>query len=129
ALIHRTEQLRLTRRAGPLPGEDAEGYADRLGRLQGLFDELEREVQEQENRFLVRTQGLAENPLARARVALELGLAGKALNDVLLKSKGILFGPEGARLQLELLLLMGRVEQVRQYLDDDSLRQKPYVLG
>ena len=36
-------------------------------------------VQDSENRFVVRSQSLAADPLARARLALELGLAGKAL--------------------------------------------------
>jgi hypothetical protein len=129
ALHHRTRQLHLTRQAGPRTDETSEAFERRLEPLVGQVDELERAVQDQENRFVVRTHRLADNPLARARVALGLGLARKALDDVLLRSQYLLFGAEGARLQLELLLMMGRAEEVRQFLDDEDVRQSADKLG
>jgi hypothetical protein len=129
ALSHRARQLHLTRAAGPVFGEEPSAFARRLERLEGLVDVLEREVQDQENRFVVRAHRLADNPLARAQVALDLGLAGKALDDVLLRSQFLLFGAEGARLQLQLLLMTGRAEQVRQFLDDEDMRRSADVLG
>src|SRR5262249_15959911 len=122
ALKHRLAQLRLTRAAGPLPGEERPAFEERVDRLQELVDALERDVQDHQNRFVIRSWSVSDNPLARARVALELGLAGKALDDVLLRSHVLLFRVPGARLQIELLLMTGRVEQARQFLDDDAVR-------
>jgi hypothetical protein len=122
ALKHRAAQLRLTRAAGPLPGEERSAFEERVDRLQELVDALQRDVQDRQNRFVIRTWALSDNPLARARVALDLGLAGKALDDVLLRSHALLLRVPGARLQLELLLMTGRVEQARQFLDDEEVR-------
>ena len=123
ALRHRAAQVRLTRAAGPLGGESRPAFEERCEALEGLVGELERDVQDRANRFVIRTQALSDNPLARAHVALGLGLAGTALDDVLLRSQALLFGVPGARLQLELLLVTGRVEQARQLLDDPEVRQ------
>src|SRR5262249_48287567 len=103
ALEHSDAQLRLLPRARPLPGEDPDPRALRRQRLEQEVEELRRQVEDAESRFVVRTDALAADPLARARVALGLGLAGKAL-DVLLRSHADLYGAEGLRLLLELLL-------------------------
>ncbi|OWK39757.1 hypothetical protein [Fimbriiglobus ruber] len=57
-----------------------------------VADRLEAQVQDAENRFIIRTQVLAGDPLARARQAVQLGLAGKALDGVLLSSHPDLYG-------------------------------------
>ncbi|MFL5342812.1 MAG: hypothetical protein ACJ8F7_21980 [Gemmataceae bacterium] len=129
ALKHREAQLRLVRRAGGFPGEDPAAFADRLARLEREAEPMRSAVQNSENRYAVRTQGLTADPLKRARVALELGLAGKALDDVLLKSHPDLYGVAGLRLVAELLLLSGRAYEVRDLLDRDELRRRPEGLG
>jgi hypothetical protein len=86
-------------------------------------------VQDSENRFLVHSQPLAADPLGRARLALQLGLAGKALDEVLLRSHPDLYGIEGLRLLLELLLLTGRARDARDLLDREELRRRPDALG
>jgi hypothetical protein len=67
--------------------------------------------------------------MLRAKLALQLGLAAKALDGVLLRSHADLYGPEGLRLLLELLLLTGRAEDAHDLLDRDELRNKPDGLG
>jgi tetratricopeptide (TPR) repeat protein len=124
ALVHRDAHLRLARRARPASSPDA----GRLERLEEAAERLRREVEDAENRFVVRTDALAADPLARARVALRLGLAGKAL-DVLLSSHADLYGVEGLRLLLELLLTTGRAQDARDLLDRDEMRANPAVLG
>jgi tetratricopeptide (TPR) repeat protein len=128
ALQHRRAQLRLARTAGPLPGEDEDARARRLDNLEQAVEQLLRTVQDSENRFVVRSHGLAAEPLARARLALQLGLAGKAL-DVLLRSHADLYGVEGIRLLLDLLLLTGRAQDARDLLDRDEMRRNPNGLG
>ena len=86
-------------------------------------------VQDSENRFIVGSEGLSADPLARARLAVRLGLAGTALDDVLLRSSADLYGVEGIRLLLELLLMTGRVQEARELLDRDEMRQNPEGLG
>src|SRR5262249_4381283 len=108
ALKHRRLQLELTRSPGPLPGETPDAHTHRLERLEQAVEQMQGLVQTNENRFTVHSQTLAADPLARARLALELGLAGKAIDDVLLRSHSDLYGTEGLRLLLELLLRTGR---------------------
>jgi tetratricopeptide (TPR) repeat protein len=129
ALRHRRTQLRLTRQAGRLPGEKPVVFADRLGRLERMVEGLQRVVEDSENRFVVRTHSLAADPLARAQVALQLGLAGKALDGVLLRSSPDLYGVVGLRLLLELLLHTGRAQDARDLLDRAELRRHPLGLG
>jgi hypothetical protein len=126
ALGHRRAQLRLTERAGPAPGEDADSFRARLDSLRKLVDDLDRTVQDRGNQFVVRSAEIAENVpgkvLPQAVLARDLGLARKAL-EILLKSDVLLFGPPGARLQIELLLTTGRAEEARQYLDVEGMRE------
>lgn len=128
ALKHRSAQLVLARKVGRLPGEGPGAFADRIEGLAKAIEEMESVVQDNENRFVVRSGGLAGSPLARARLALDLGLAGKAL-DVLLRSHADLYGAEGLRLLLDLLLLTGQAQDARDLLDRDELRRNPAGLG
>jgi len=77
-LHHRREQLRLGRR-NYIPGEAPEARAERFARLEEAIHQIERTVQDSENRFLVYTHALAGNPLERARIARNLGLANRAI--------------------------------------------------
>ncbi len=129
ALRHRTEQLRLERRAGRLPGEDKEAFASRIEHLAGAVEEMRREVEDGENRFAVATSSLAGEPLKRAYIALQNGLTGKAIDDVLLRSHSDLYGVEGIRLLLELLLTTGRARDARVLLDRRELQENSANLG
>lgn len=125
-LKHRREQMRLLKRAS-LAGESVESRDERTARLQESIDEIERSVQDGENRFLVLTFSLAGNPLERAKIARELGLGGKAI-DVLVRSHPDLYGVEGVRLLLDLLLQTGRLKDARILLDREELVRNPGAL-
>ena len=122
ALNHRREVVRLTRR-GPRAGEDPATFERRLEQEESALRRLEQFVQERRNEYAVRSRAFSGDPLARADLALSLGLAHVALDDVLLQSQVLIFGGEGARLQLELLLMLGRAEAARRMLEDAELRQ------
>ncbi|HEY3789680.1 MAG TPA: hypothetical protein VGL71_12540, partial [Urbifossiella sp.] len=126
-LHHRRESLRLAKRTGPLPGETPADLDARLARLAEAADQLERAVQDNENRFLVHTHSLAGNPLERALIARNLGLANTAL-DTLLKSHPDLYGVEGVSLLVDLLLQTGRIAEARILLDREELRRNPDAL-
>ncbi len=129
ALEHRRAQLALLRRAKLRPGESAEEHTHRVSQLEDQVLELDNLVGEQKNRYVVAVQSLQDNPLRRAQVALGLGLARMALDDVLLKSRVLLFGTGGAQLELELLLMMGRAEEARTMLQDDEMKKARETLG
>jgi hypothetical protein len=129
SLEHRRALLALARRRKTRPGEAAEEQAHRLAQLEDQVLELETFVGEQQNKYAVAAEQLRDNPLRRAQLALGLGLARTALDDVLLKSRVLLFGTEGAKLELELLLATGRVEEARGKLEDEEMRQSRETLG
>ena len=126
ALQHRREQMRLLKRS-PFAGETLESRGERIERLQQIIDEHERTVQDGENRFLVHTFSLSGNPLERAQLARDLGLGGKAI-DVLVHSHPDLYGVDGIRLLLDLLLQAGRLNEARILLDREELVRNPGAL-
>ncbi len=128
ALEHSREALRLAQR-GPLPGEEADAFRARLDQERQRVQALEQQVQERRDRFAIQSSPLDSEPLGKARLALRLGLARVALDDVLLQSPVTLLGGAGARLELELLLMLGRAEQVRDMLDDQEMRDNKHKLG
>jgi hypothetical protein len=129
ALRHRTAELRLTRREGRLPGEDNDSFTKRIEHLEAVVEDMRREVEDAQNRFAVATASLSGEPLKRAQIALQNGLAGKAIDDVLLRSHPDLYHVEGLRLLLDLLLLTGRARDARDLLDRRELQAKPAGLG
>ena len=78
-------------------------------------------MQERKNQYNLRARPLSGDPLNRAYLALELGLPRTALDDVLLQSQVLVFGGDGARLELELLLMLGRAYAARDKLNDPEL--------
>lgn len=84
-------------------------------------EQAEKQLHDAENRFLVRTVGLAGEPLARARTAAELGLPQRAI-DALLGTHPDLYGVEGLSLLADLLIQTGQVPEARVLLDRTELR-------
>jgi hypothetical protein len=119
ALKHRTQQLKLVQDAGRGPRESEKDYDDRVKDLEKLVKDLEKAVQTQQNQYEVRSANVSK-PYPKAVMALSYGLAEQALN-VLLESDVTEFGKPGARLQLELLLAMGRAEDARRGLEDPTV--------
>lgn len=127
ALAHLREQERIAHARQRASGRT--GVSDGLKELTDRVATLEFAVQERRNEYHIRAPGLARDPIGRARTALRLGLAAVALDEVLLASDVIQFGMEGARLELELLLMLGRTARLRQELGSDELREQWARLG
>ena len=126
-LVHRRALALLAQELGAAPGD--EDAIDRIALIQQASDELERTVQDRRQLFIVRSRSMSDNPLAQAREALGLGLALEALDGVLLKSQAVLFGKEGAKLQLELMLELGRADAARELIEDPDMRATRLALG
>jgi tetratricopeptide (TPR) repeat protein len=124
ALEHGREELRLTRRAGARPGETDEEFADRLDLLDKDTAKLVQEVEQRRKVFAAQSRRLEGNRLARADLALRLGLIREAVDEILLKSPADVLGSAGMRLELDLLLCLGRADEVRTALDDEGMRAK-----
>jgi hypothetical protein len=118
ALEHRRRAQDLMRRGDETQNE----FSDRVKAQSDAVQRLEQLVQDHRNEYAIRSKSMAGDPLGRARLALELGLAQLALDEVLLQNAVQSFGGEGARLQMELLLQLGRAEVVRGLLDDSEMR-------
>jgi hypothetical protein len=127
AYQHAAEQLRLIGRVGPT-SDSTDEYKVRIARANEDVNRLEQLVQAAENRFLIRTAALAGDPLARARIAVELGLVQKAI-DVLLQSHYDLYGAVGLGLLIDLLLQTGQAADARNLLDRPELLKNTTVLG
>jgi hypothetical protein len=113
AAKHLRLYLDRTREAGPPRGVTTEQFRQQLSRVE---EELARVVQaERQQEQVYAEQSSGSRILDRARLALSLGLAGKA-RDMLLASDVSAFGPEGMALELELLTMTGRVRDVRQWM-------------
>lgn len=128
AQAHAREVARLVKRNGRGPAEAVADFAQRVARAERAADALEATVFEAENRLLIRTGGRAGDPLGKARAAVELGLAQKAL-DILLAAPPDLYGTDGLRLLADLLLRTGRVAECRALLDRAELARNPDALG
>ena len=128
AYRHASEGLRLARRQGPAPGEPGDSFDQRLAHASEFVQSIEGVLRDNENRFVVRTTGLVGEPLAQARIANELGLPQKAI-DILVHSHPDLYGAEGLKLLIQLLLATGQSQEARVLLDRDELRRRPAFLG
>lgn len=113
-LKHRKELLRLTRAAGPHPGESREAFERRRDDLQKHVSELDDDVREMLNVFEVNATNLKIVP--RAQQAQARGLGGKAL-DILKASDITAFGKAGLEMELELLLTTGGIREFRAWFD------------
>lgn len=128
ALRHRRAVLRLVRSAGRQPGEPLEQFAEREKAELERFTAIEKLVQDGQSRFVIRTDRMGGDPLARAQIASNLGLHGKAI-EVLTSSHADLYGSEGLQLLLDLLLVAGQPADVRSLLRRDEVRRNPNGLG
>jgi hypothetical protein len=124
ALDHRRRELDLTRAAGPRPGEQRDTFMTKLENDEKRLREMEKQVNDRQNQYVVQSGNLGSKPLEQASTALKLGLVRKALDDVMLKSDVRLFGVGGAQLQLNLLLMTGRAEAARDMLADPEVQEK-----
>jgi hypothetical protein len=129
ALEHRREEIRLSQRAGPRPDETPEEFAYRMDLEERDLAKLEVIVEENRGKYLSAVRQLQGDRRAQAELALRLGLARQAVDEVLLSSPADLLGSAGLRLEVELLLSLGRAHEVRGVLGDKRLRPIKQGLG
>jgi hypothetical protein len=129
ALDHRREALRLARREGPLPGESAEAHASRLQQMESSTREQQRFVNDLKNEFTLRASKAGSAPYRKAQLAQRMGLARLALENVLMQSTMVELGGEGIRLEIELMLELGRIDLVREQLGNADWQTNKQNLG
>lgn len=125
AYAHRRSEVELLRSTGPSAEESREEHEQNLEAATKRLREMEKQLQERENQYVVQVGNLASRPYEQAQTALRLGLAQKALDEVLLKSDVRLFGIHGAQLQMHLLLMLGRAKAVWEFLLEPELAENP----
>ncbi|MGH7171647.1 MAG: hypothetical protein ACRELG_15330, partial [Gemmataceae bacterium] len=129
ALKHRRAALRLARRDGAMPGEDSAAFARRLELRDHAVKQLEGIVIDRKNEFALQTRNLGSEPARKADIALRLGLARLALEDVLMPSSIVLLGGEGVRLQVRLQLMLGQIDPIRTQLQEPDWKAHKANLG
>jgi hypothetical protein len=128
ALDHRREELRLTRRAGRRPGETVDEWADRLEQMEKDTAKLVELIQDRRKTYASGSRTQQGDRLAQAGMALTLGLAKQATEEVLLPAPADLLGAAGMKLELDLLLTLGRAEDVRGILNNETTRASKQAL-
>src|SRR5262249_11880408 len=128
ALEHRREELRLTRKAGHRPGESADEFARRLEFYETDTAKLADVVRDGRTKYSAAAGTFQGERLAQADVAFKLGLARQAVDEILLATPADVLGPAGMKLELEMLLRLGRVDDVRPILADKGLRASKHGL-
>ncbi len=129
SLEHRREEVRLSGQAGRRRGETDEEYASRLEFLNKDTDKLVDLVQARRKTFAAGSESFQGDRVAKAGMALKLGLARVAADDVLLPAPAELLGAAGIKLELELLLSLGRAPEVRAILRDKGAEASRERLG
>jgi hypothetical protein len=109
ALDHQREAVRLLH---------ARGLSEVLAGAEREQQRLEQAVQKQQQKLLRQAPGLGEDPVQRALLARQLGLPRQALEDILLPSGPGAAGTPGFKLELQLLLILGRADEARQRIDE-----------
>jgi tetratricopeptide (TPR) repeat protein len=128
ALDHGKEVLRLTRRAGRRSGESEEEYADRMEFIQTEVNQTAEIVQDRREKYIAGSPSLQGERMTQTNMALKLGLGRQALDGILLATPADVLGAPGIKLELELMLMLGRVEEVRTILSDRGLRANKHTL-
>ncbi|HEX5269941.1 MAG TPA: hypothetical protein VFW33_05620 [Gemmataceae bacterium] len=128
SLDHARDELRLSRKAGPQRGESREEFEDRIDQMDKDTAKLVQMVEQARKVYAVQSRRLEGNRLAQADLALQLGLARKAADEILLQSPADVLGGAGMRLELDVLLCLGRADEVRPTLDDEVMRANRQTL-
>jgi hypothetical protein len=110
---HMSEYLRIMRTAGPAPGETDEQFEERIKKIEKRVSDVEKQVKDNQNLYEVRAE--KKPPVEKAKIALQLGLGEKALQE-LRDTSAVELMKDGLRLELDLFLSMGRVEELRELL-------------
>jgi hypothetical protein len=119
-LEHRRQERQISERAGWRPGETAEEYADRLKLLTRDIANSEKTLHERRNNYTSGSRALVGEGVQKARLALNLGLTREAMDEIL-SIPGERLGVIGIKMELELLLELGRTEEARARLNEKDL--------
>ena len=122
AFEHRSAQLQLARRFGPRPRRGRGGVQGRSIGWRPRSRPLEKQVRDAQSVCAIRFTSIGDDPTTKANTALQLGLAGTALDDVLMKARVEVYGSAVAYRELELLVLTGRAREALDMLDDAEMR-------
>jgi tetratricopeptide (TPR) repeat protein len=112
AVQHGHAHAKLVREAGPPPGVSAVQFREERARAEEELSRWDKSLEQQQKALAAESAGA--RVLDRATAAFRRGLAGNAL-DILLESDVAAFGPQGMALELDLLLMSGRVSDVRDW--------------
>jgi tetratricopeptide (TPR) repeat protein len=118
ALEHLRARLRIARKQAAQRGPDATAAEERLPALEADVERMEALVRTRLNVYEINADSLTgpSKVYERALLASRHGLTRKAL-DMLLASNVAIFGKDGLRLEVELLLQLGRAFEVRDWLE------------
>jgi hypothetical protein len=114
-LEHRKGQLRTLQ---PRPGESEADFEARRGRLSKHVAEMQNQYEKTLDILEVNASKL--KPDDRAAFAFEKGLARKAL-DILLATDASGLGKAALRLELELMITSGRIDELRKWVKPEHL--------
>jgi hypothetical protein len=131
ALEHQREELRLAWPPDRRAGESADEFAARTSRREFLVTDtakLAEQVRDAREKYAANSRALQGDRLAQADMALKLGLARQAVEEILLATPAEVLGPAGIKLELEMLLLAGRIDEVRAILGDPDLEASKHGL-
>src|SRR5579883_1246040 len=120
ALDHRRQERQIGERAGPHVGETVEERAHRLELVTRDIAKREEVLQERRNKYASGSRALMGERVQKARLALNLGLAREAMDEIL-SIPGEQLGVIGIKMELELLLELGRTEEARARLSEKDL--------
>jgi len=112
AVQHLRAHAKLLRETGPLLGTSPEQFREEQSRREQELGRMDKSLEQQQKALAAESVGA--RVWDRATAAFRRGLAGKALG-ILLESDVAAFGPEGMALELDLLLMTGRVTDVRDW--------------
>jgi hypothetical protein len=128
SLEHFREETRLAHQIGRRPGESAEQFSLRLEVHDKDLAKLEEQVQDLRKRYGAGSLGVQGDRRAQADLARKLGLPRLAVEELLLSTPADVLGAPGIRLELDLLLALGRADEVRTILADKGLRASKHGL-
>src|SRR5262249_39914735 len=128
ALEHRRQEQQITKRVGRRAGETADDHAHRLELLEREFAMREDLLRQRENQYSSGSRALVGERVQEAGVAWSLGLAQLAADEIL-STPGEQLGVIGIKMELELLLTLGRTEEVRARLNDKDVIANKGSLG
>src|SRR5207247_679347 len=113
---HHEALLQADRAAGPFPGETGPQFQARLDNQEQAVRDLQRQVDDRRRQWVKSSAHLSVSE--RAQQADRFGLPLQAL-DLLLNNDVAAFGAQGMELEIELLLLVGRLHDARAWLAPD----------